>query len=227
MRVLLVEDDEMVGQALRTGLIQDGHAADWVKLAAQARTAWLTPAPDTVPYEAAIVDLSLPDGSGIDLIRAARARGLRTMVIIVTARGRVAERIEGLNAGADDYLVKPVDLDELGARLRAIDRRLAGRSEDELRAGALLIDPSTRIVTLHGLPVELSAREYNILLALCRRPGAVLSRAQIEEHLYGWDTSIESNTIEVHIYRLRRKLGRKAIENHRGLGYCLVTEELA
>lgn len=222
MRVLLVEDDSMVGRALRMGLQQDGHATDWVQTAGDARVAWISPSPDMVPYDAVIVDLGLPDGSGLDLIREARSRGLRSAVIVVTARDRVSDRIAGLDVGADDYMVKPVDLDELAARLRAVDRRLAGRTGERLVFGPLVIDAQARAVQLHDVPVDLSAREFAVLMALARRPGATVSRTQIEDTLYGWDEAVESNTIEVHIHRLRRKLGAQTIETLRGLGYRLV-----
>ncbi len=222
MRLLLVEDDLMLGRALKAGLSQDRHATDWVRSAAEAQAAWVVPTPETVPYEAVIVDLGLPDGSGVDLIRAARARRLKTPVLIATARDRIADRILGLDAGADDYMVKPIDLDELAARLRAIERRANGRA-DELRTyGALSIDATTKIVTLHGEKIDLSAREYAVLMALVRRPGGIVSRAQLEESLYGWDALAESNAVEVHIHNLRRKLGPSTIQNQRGLGYRLV-----
>lgn len=217
----------MVGRALKAGLNQDQHATDWVQTVSAAHSAWLAPSSEIVPYDAVIVDLGLPDGSGIDLIRQARARKIKTVVLIVTARDRVNDRIAGLDAGADDYMVKPIDLDELAARLRAIDRRKSGRT-DELRVlGALTIDALARTVTLHGQPVTLTAQEFAVLLALVRRPGAIVSRARIEEALYSWEKSVESNTIEVHIHRLRRKLGVKTIETHRGQGYRLVERPLA
>jgi two-component system, OmpR family, response regulator len=218
----LVEDDPMVGRALKAGLAQDKHAADWVRNVASAESAWLAPTADLVPYDAVIVDLGLPDGSGIDLIRRARARKVRSIILVVTARGRIDDRIAGLDAGADDYMIKPIDLDELEARLRAIDRRHNGH-DDEFRVfGTLSIDTLAHSVTLRGEPVALTAQEFTILLALARRPGAIVSRARIEEALYDWDSSSESNTIEVQIHRLRRKLGVKTIETHRGQGYRLV-----
>ncbi len=222
MRILLIEDDAMVGRALKAGLAQDGHATDWVQTAAAADSAWLSLRGEVGPYDAVIVDLGLPDGSGIELIKKARARNFRNVIIIVTARGRVADRIAGLDAGADDYIVKPLDLDELAARLRAVERRLAGRA-DELRVfGALRIDPAARAISLHGQAIDLTAQEYAILMALIRRPGAIVSRARIEEALYNWERSVESNTIEVQIHRLRRKLGASTIQTHRGQGYRLV-----
>jgi two-component system response regulator QseB len=221
VRILLVEDDDMVGRALKAGLTQDQHAADWVQTAAAARSAWLAPSREVVPYDAVIVDLGLPDGSGLDLIRQARARKVRSVILIVTARDRVNDRIAGLDAGADDYMVKPVDLDELSARLRAIDRRISGRN-DELRVfGALTIDEPSRVVTLRGQPISLTGQEFTILLTLARRPGSIVSRARLEEALYNWDNAVESNAIEVHIHRLRRKLGIETIQTRRGQGYSL------
>ncbi|MDE2367564.1 MAG: winged helix-turn-helix domain-containing protein [Burkholderiales bacterium] len=222
MRILLIEDDRMVGRALEAGLAQDGHAADWVQSAAAAAAAWLAPAADSAPYDAVIVDLGLPDGSGLDLIRRARARKVRSIVLVVTARGSIAERIAGLNAGADDYMVKPIDLDELEARLRAIDRREQGQTGEVRTYGALSIDALAKTVTLQGTPVALTAQEFAILLALSRRAGAIVSRERIEQTLYSWNEASDSNTIEVQIHRLRRKLGAATIETHRGQGYRLV-----
>ena len=227
MRILLIEDDAMVGRALKAGMGQDGYAADWVPTASAAHAAWLAPSSELVPYDAVIVDLGLPDGSGIDLIRKARARGTKAAIIIVTSRGRVADRIAGLDAGADDYMVKPIDLDELGARLRAIERRVAGRSGDRYVFGTLTIDELAKTVSLRGELVNLTAQEYLLLLALARRPGAIISKARLEETLYNWDNEIESNIIEVQIHRLRHKLGAKTIETSRGLGYRLVEPEIS
>jgi len=211
----------MVGRALKAGLTQDRHATDWVQTTAAAHSAWLSPSSEVMPYDAVIVDLGLPDGSGLDLIRQARARKIRGVILIVTARDRVNDRIAGLDAGADDYMVKPIDLDELSARLRAIDRRISGR-HDELRVfGALTIDGPARVVTLRGQPISLTAQEFTILLTLARRPGAIVSRVRLEEALYNWDSAVESNAIEVYIHRLRRKLGMETILTRRGQGYCL------
>jgi two-component system response regulator QseB len=220
MRLLLVEDDEMLGAALRAGLRQDGHAVDWARSAGEADTAWIA-AGKAAAYDAVVLDLGLPDGSGLDLLRRARQRRVATPVLIATARDRVADRIAGLDAGADDYMVKPVDLDELAARLRAIERRLAGRSEPAIAVGEIAIEPATRTVLRGGEPVDLTARELAVLLALARRPGATVSREQLVEALYGWEESIESNAIDVHIHHLRRKLGAEAIETQRGLGWRL------
>ena len=220
MRLLLVEDDAMLGAALRAGLRQDGHAVDWVRSADEAHTAWIA-AGKAAAYDAVVLDLGLPDGSGLDLLRRARQRRLATPVLIATARDRVADRIAGLDAGADDYMVKPIDLDELAARLRAVERRVAGRSEPAIVIGEITIDPATRSVTRGDQPVDLTARELAVLLALARRPGATVSREQLVEALYGWDESIDSNAIDVHLSHLRRKLGAEAIETQRGLGWRL------
>jgi DNA-binding response OmpR family regulator len=220
MRLLLVEDDAMLGAALRAGLRQDGHAVDWVRSADEADTAWIA-AGRTAAYDAVVLDLGLPDGSGLDLLKRARQRRVATPVLIATARDRVADRIAGLDAGADDYMVKPVDLDELAARLRAIERRVAGRSEPAIVIGDLAIEPATRSVVRGNEPVDLTARELAVLLTLARRPGATVSREQLVEALYGWEESIESNAIDVHIHHLRRKLGADVIETQRGLGWRL------
>lgn len=220
MRLLLVEDDPMLGAALKAGLQQDGHAVDWVRTAEEADTAWIAVG-KAAAYDAVVLDLGLPDGSGIDLLRRARQRRMATPVLIATARDRVADRIAGLDAGADDYMVKPIDLDELTARLRAIERRVIGRVESAIVIGEIAIDPATRSVVRAGQPVDLTARELAVLLALAKRPGVTLSRDQLIEALYGWEGSIESNAIDVHIHHLRRKLGADVIETQRGLGWRL------
>ena len=221
MRLLLVEDDAMLGSALRAGLRQDGHAVDWVRSAGEADSAWLA-AGVSAPFDAVVLDLGLPDGTGLGLLGRARGRGLTTPVIIATARDRIADRIAGLDAGADDYMVKPIDLDELNARLRALERRVGGRAAPQIMLGDIVIEPSTRRVTKAGAPVDLTARETAVLLALARRPGSTLSRAQLVEALYGWDESIESNAVDVYLHHLRRKLGAGLIETQRGLGWRLV-----
>ena len=221
MRLLLVEDDAMLGAALRAGLRQDGHAVDWVRSADEADTAWILGKPAT--HDAVVLDLGLPDGSGLELLKRARLRGVTTPVLIATARDRIADRIAGLDAGADDYMVKPIDLDELAARLRAIERRITGRSEAVVVIDDVTIDPTTRSVSRAGQRVDLTARELAVLLALAKRPGATCSREQLIEALYGWEESIESNAIDVHIHHLRRKLGATAIDTQRGLGWRLAT----
>lgn len=221
MRLLLVEDDPMLGAALKAGLQQDGHAVDWARSAVEARTAWLAGPELAAAYDAVVLDLGLPDGSGVELVKSARARGVATPILIATARDRIADRIAGLDAGADDYMVKPIDLDELAARLRALERRVAGRAAPTIELGRITIDPAARTITRNGMPIELTAREFALLLALARRPGAVLTRAQLAEALYGWNESIESNAVAVHVHHLRRKLGAGLIETVRGLGYRL------
>ncbi len=221
MRVLLVEDDEMLGAALAAGLRQDGHAVDWARTANEADSAWLAVRGEDAIYGAVVLDLGLPDGSGLALLQRARARGDTTPVVIATARDRIADRIAGLDAGADDYMVKPIDLDELAARLRALERRVAGRATPTIEVAGVSIDPANHVVKRDGQEIELTAREYALLLALARRPGAILSRAQLAEALYGWDENLASNAVDVHVHNLRRKLGRDAIQTQRGLGYRL------
>lgn len=221
MRLLLVEDDPMLGAALKAGLQQDGHAVDWARSAGQAHAAWLITPELAATYDAVVLDLGLPDGSGVEPVKSARARGIATPILIATARDRIADRIAGLDAGADDYMVKPIDLDELAARLRAIERRVAGRAAPTIEIGRVTIDPAARKVTRNGMPIDLTAREFALLAALARRPGAVLTRAQLAEALYGWNESIESNAVDVHVHHLRRKLGAGLIETRRGLGYRL------
>jgi two-component system OmpR family response regulator/two-component system response regulator QseB len=220
MRFLLVEDDPMIGDSLRDALRADGPAVDWVRDAEAARAALATERFDLV-----LLDLGLPHhgtmGSGLDVLRALRARGDPTPVIVLTARDGPGDRVAGLDAGADDYLVKPFDLDELLARIRAVQRRQAGRALPLLRHGPVTLDPATRQVTLRGEPVLLSAREYAVLELLLQRPGAVLSRAQLEDRIYGWGEEIESNAISVYVHQLRRKLGADFIRSMRGVGYFL------
>ena len=220
MRLLLVEDDNMIGEAVRAGLRQEGFTVDWVREAEQGDVALRTE-----PYALLLLDLGLPRKSGLDWLRELRRRGEATPVLVVTARDAVADRIAGLDGGADDYLVKPFDLDELAARVRAVLRRHGGRAAPLLQHGELTLDPATRRATWKGQPVALSAREYALLAALLERPGAILSRAQLEQRLYGWGEEVESNAVEVHIHHLRRKLGADTIRNVRGLGYTLAKPE--
>jgi two-component system response regulator QseB len=220
MRLLLVEDDEMIGAAAREGLRQEGHAVDWVRDGVQAEAA----AANGV-YDLVLLDLGLPRRGGLAVLKTMRAKGDDVPVLIITARDAVSDRVAGLDAGADDYLVKPFDLDELAARVRAVLRRRAGRSSAVLRVGELEIDTAARRVRWKGREVQLSAREYALLEALADRPGAFLSRAQLEERLYGWDEEVASNAVEVHIHALRRKLDPALIRNVRGLGYSLAKDE--
>ena len=214
MRILLVEDDEMVGEALRAALRQQGLAADWVR---DGETALAVTA--TEAFDAVLLDLGLPRRGGLEVLRAMRARGSATPVIVLTARDALADKVAGLDAGADDYLVKPFDLDELLARLRAVRRRQAGRAEPVLQVADLRLDPATREVSRGGRPILLSAREFAVLQALLERPGAIISRAQLEDRLYGWGEELESNAISVYMHQLRRKLGDDLLHTVRGLGY--------
>ncbi|MEO7115547.1 MAG: response regulator [Caldimonas sp.] len=214
MRILLIEDDNMIGKAVRLGLMNAGFVVDWVLDGRAAELGLANPV-----YDVAILDLGLPKKDGMDVLRTLRAAGNSVPVLVATARDAVADRIAGLEAGADDYVLKPFDLDELVARLRALIRRRSGNVVSTLRAGALILDPVRKTVELAGVAVELSAREFVILEALMQRPGAVLSREQLEESVYGWGQEIGSNAIEVHLHHLRRKLGADIIRNVRGVGY--------
>ena len=216
MRLLLVEDDPMIGESVRKGLQQDDFAVDWVQ---DGRAAEL--ALETVAYDALLLDLGLPRKGGLEVLASLRRRSNSIPVLILTARDAVADRVQGLDAGADDYLVKPFDLEELAARIRALLRRKAGRADPVVQVGSVTLNPATREVALDAKPVSLSAREFGLLHALLERPGTVLSRAQIEEKLYGWGQEVESNTVEVYVHALRRKLGANFIRNVRGVGYMV------
>ena len=216
MRLLLVEDDAMIGAAAREGLRQEGHAVDWVRDGPQAEAA----AANGV-YDLVLLDLGLPRRDGLAVLRNLRAKHNEVPVLVITARDAVADRVAGLDAGADDYLVKPFDFDELAARVRAVLRRRAGRAAAVLRVGELELDTAAHQVRWKGRDVALSAREYALLEALADRPGAFLSRSQLEERLYGWDDEIASNAVEVHIHALRRKLDPTLIRTVRGLGYTI------
>ncbi len=214
MRILVVEDDPILGNGLRAGLSLGGATVDRVGDCADAAAALASS-----DFSAIVLDVMLPDGSGIDLLRDLRAAGDRTPVLLLTARDGVGDKVTGLDAGADDYLAKPFDLDELAARLRAITRRDTGRAEPELRHGPIRVNPADLTASVDGRPVSLSRREFAILSALMERPGQVRSRGDLEERLYGWQEDVESNAVEVHIHHLRAKIGREAIETLRGLGY--------
>jgi two-component system response regulator QseB len=216
MRVLLVEDDPMIGKSVQQGLRQDGHTVDWVR---DARAAELALA--TTNYEMLLLDLGLPGKFGLELLAQLRRAAHRIPVLVITARDSVADRILGLDSGADDYLVKPFDLDELGARMRAVLRRHAGRADPVIALGDLRMNPATHELTQNGQPIVLSAREFALLQALLEQPGVPLSRARLEERLYGWGEEVESNAIEVYIHSLRRKLGSECIRNIRGVGYLV------
>jgi len=216
MRLLLVEDDRMIGEGVRKGLRQDGFAVDWVQDGRAAERAI-----DNQVYDLLLLDLGLPGKHGIDVLASLRRRGNPIAVLILTARDAVSDRVRGLDMGADDYLVKPFDLEELSARIRALLRRKSGRADPVIRIGEVTLNCATREVFLGATPVALSGREFALLQALADRPGAVLSRAQLEEKLYGWNEEVESNTVEVYVHALRRKLGQDFIRNLRGVGYMI------
>lgn len=216
MRILLAEDDQMLGDGLRNGLRQLGFQVDWVRdgNAAEREIA-------AGDYAAAVLDLGLPLKDGMDVLQSLRSRKISTPVLVLTARDAVPERIRGLDLGADDYVIKPVDMHELGARLRSLVRRSHGQIQDILRCGAVALDPGARQVSLHGETVLLSTREFDLLHTLMLSAGRVLSREQIEQKLYSWGCEVDSNTIEVHIHHLRRKLEPGLIQTVRGIGYSV------
>ena len=216
MRLLLVEDDPMIGEAVQDLLRAEHYAVDWARDGDAADTALRTQA-----YDLVLLDLGLPRRDGLTVLRDLRTRKDRTPVLVATARDAVAQRIEGLDAGADDYVLKPYDLDELLARLRALLRRAAGRAEPVYEHQGVSINPATREATVQGQPVVLSAREWAVLEPLIARPGRVLSRQQLEDKLYGWGDEVSSNAVEVYIHGLRKKLGAALILNVRGLGYMV------
>lgn len=217
MRVLLVEDDAVLGAAVRDAVAAEGHAVDWATRLSEAQEYR-----DVASYHLILLDLMLPDGRGLDLLRSLRQSGETTPVIVLTARDQVSDRIAGLNAGADDYLVKPFDLNELGARIGAVTRRSAGRPSPVLTIGDLTIQLAERSLMRAGKPLSLTAREWAVLEALLHKPAALVSKSDIEERLYALDAEIESNTIEVYVARLRKKIGHDRIATERGLGYRLV-----
>ncbi|HEX2531190.1 MAG TPA: response regulator transcription factor [Burkholderiaceae bacterium] len=216
MKILLAEDDLMIGENIQIALDGEGIAVDWVKDGIAAEAALAAQA-----YDALLLDLGLPGKDGTDVLSSLRARGSGMPVLVVTARDKVAQRVLGLKIGADDYLVKPFDLEELIARLHALIRRARGGAEPVYRKGEVVINPATRQVLAAEQQVVLSSREWMILDALIARPGAILSRAQLEERLYGWSGEVESNAVEVYIHGLRKKLGQQFIVNVRGVGYMV------
>jgi DNA-binding response OmpR family regulator len=216
MRLLLVEDDPQLGDGLTVGLRQAGFAVDWVKDGAAADQALATETFDVV-----VLDLGLPKLGGMEVLKRIRARGQTLPALILTARDATADKIAGLDGGADDYLVKPIDLDELAARIRALVRRAAGRAEPMLRHGTVTLEPASRRVTMADSPIELSAREFAVLHALMENAGRVMSRAQLESSIYGWRDEPDSNALEVHIHHLRKKLGSDFIKTLRGVGYMI------
>ena len=210
----MVEDDRMIGEAIRAGLRREGFTVDWVHDANSA--ARVLPGE---PFELVLLDLGLPGGDGLELLKALRGRGESLPVLIITARDAVSDRVAGLDAGADDYLIKPFDLDELAARIRALLRRRSGRPAPVLEHLGVVLDPAAHRVTQDGVEVALSPREFALLQLLMERPGTILSRTQLEERLYGWGEEVESNAVEVHVHGLRRKLGSQFILTVRGVGY--------
>jgi DNA-binding response OmpR family regulator len=219
MRLLLVEDDAMIGEAVLQVLRDQHYAVDWVRDGTMADEAL-----KSEQYDLLLLDLGLPKRDGLDVLRALRQRRATVPVLIATARDGVADRIAGLDAGADDYVVKPYDTDELLARVRALLRRSAGRGEPVFEHKGVSLNPATREATVDGQPVSLSAREWAVLEPLLARPGAVLSRAQLEEKLYSWKDDISSNAVEVYIHNVRKKLGNELIQTVRGLGYVVPKE---
>jgi two-component system OmpR family response regulator/two-component system response regulator QseB len=220
MRILLAEDDLLLGDGLRAGLRQLGFGVDWVRDGDAAERELRAQ-----PYAAAVLDLGLPLKDGMEVLASVRRAGVTLPVLVLTARDAVPDRIRGLDTGADDYVLKPVDLNELAARLRALVRRAHGQPQECLTAQDIVLDPAGRGVTQGGQPVPLSAREFDLLHALMLNTGRVLSREQLEQHLYGWGQEVESNAVEVHVHHLRRKLGTALIQTVRGVGYVLTREQ--
>jgi two-component system response regulator QseB len=216
MRLLLVEDDPMIGESLVRGLRDDGYAVDWVRDGSAALTALQD---RQAEFSIAVLDWNLPRQDGLSVLKAVRSAGNRLPILMITARDDLSDRITGLDGGADDYLVKPFEFAELKARLRSLLRRQDGRASSEIVHGELALDPVTHSARLRDVSVAVTPREFALLRALMERPGAVLSRTQIEERLYGWDESVQSNAIEFVIHGLRKKLGSRIIENVRGVGW--------
>lgn len=214
MRILLAEDDALLGDGLRAGLRQQGFQVDWVRDGEAAERELRAGA-----HAAAVLDLGLPRRDGLDVLAAVRRAGITLPVLVLTARDAVPERVRGLDAGADDYVVKPVDLDELAARLRALVRRAHGQPQESLCAQGVTLDPAARVVQRDGACVALSAREFDLLQALMLHAGRVLSREQLEQQVYGWGQEVDSNAVEVHVHHLRRKLGPTLVQTVRGVGY--------
>lgn len=216
MRVLLVEDDELLGDGVRNGLIQYGYTVDWVKDGQSAQQAILTESFDIV-----VLDIGLPKKSGLEVVKAIRSKNIATPVVLLTARETVEDRVRGLDAGADDYIVKPFDLDELTARMRALQRRTTSRAEPILTHGNISLDPASHTVHLNGELINISRREFALLQKLLENAGRVLSREHLTSTLYGWGDDVDSNALEVHIHNLRKKFGTKLIRTIRGVGYMV------
>src|SRR5918992_1597524 len=217
MRVLIVEDDPMIGRALATGLEESGYAADWVRDGTAAELALKQES-----YDLALLDLGLPRKDGLEVLKTLRRANVQVPIVVISARDSLIDRITGLDSGADDYLTKPFDLDEVLARMRAVLRRHAGRGTPEVTYGALTLDPVNRVVQFRGAEVALSTREFALLEALMRHPGELVTREKLLDCVYGWGAELESNAIEVHLHHLRRKLSPELILNVRGVGYRLV-----
>jgi DNA-binding response OmpR family regulator len=220
MRILLAEDDPLLGDGLRAGLRQLGFQVDWVRTGDAAERELRSGS-----YAAAVLDLGLPLRDGMDVLASVRAARVMVPVLVLTARDGIPDRIRGLDAGADDYIVKPVDLDELAARLRALVRRAHGQPQERLRAHGIELDPAARVVLRDAEAITLPAREFDLLHALLLNAGRVLSREQLEQHLYSWGTEVDSNAVEVHVHHLRRKFGSGLIQTVRGVGYMIAKDQ--
>lgn len=216
MHILLAEDDPLLGDGLKAGLVQHGFQVDWVTTGDAAERELRA-----IGYAAAVLDLGLPHRDGLAVLAELRRAGVTTPVLVLTARDTIADRVRGLDSGADDYLVKPADLDEIAARLRALVRRSHGQPQPVLRAHGVELDPASRTVLLDGVAVTLSTREFDLLHVLLLNQNRVLSREQLEQHLYSWGREVDSNAVEVHIHNLRRKLGSSLVQTVRGVGYVL------
>ena len=218
MRLLLIEDEPLIGKSIREGLKREGYTVDWV------RDGWAgEQSLRQEPYDALLLDLGVPRKDGLTLLSEIRGAGNAIPVLAITARDAIEDRVKGLDCGADDYLVKPFSMAELSARVRALLRRNAGNVETVFRAGPLELDPTTHVVRLNGESIALSQREFALLKQLMRRPGAVVSKSQIEQSIYGWGEEVESNAVEVHVSNIRKKIGASAIETVRGVGYRIAT----
>lgn len=220
MRILLIEDDAILGDGVQAGLTQSGFGVDWARSCEEGRLALAVHA-----YEAVVLDIGLPDGSGLELLQEWRTQENPIPVLILTARDTLADRVTGLNQGADDYLIKPFELDELTARLRALLRRSHQRAAPVLAYKGIVLDPAARTVTLDGHPIDLPLREFTLLEELLENEGRVLTRSRLEQSLYGWNAEVESNAIEVHVHHLRRKFGADLIKTVRGVGYMICKAE--
>jgi two-component system response regulator QseB len=216
VRILLVEDDQLLGEGIKLALDREGYQTDWLKNGLQAKQAL-----ETEEFELVILDISLPGMNGIDILRSVRKSGLITPILMLTARDSIEDRITGLDTGADDYLIKPFELNELKARLRALGRRSHGHIEPIIKHGAITYDPASLEVTLSGKTIELTRRETTLLAEFLNKPNRVLSKEKLEDVVYGWDIEVESNSIEVHVHHLRKKLYPELIKTVRGVGYKL------